>query len=1629
MKRITALILIFAMTISYDLTVFAESVDWKESNIYINDISGGYMPFSPEDKYTSQQNPPSFTWPYVYNAISYDLIVCADSSLKDIRYQKNGISVNYYSFDHTFKTGTDYYWAVRYHTVAGTSAWSDARRFRIDPGAYTFTVDDIDKIIQRVPVSHPRIWTTRDNLQSFLDYRNTNSTAKYIYENTVENAKRYINTGEIPPEPTEFGTKALNAATKMTSMIQTTAFAYLLTGDKEIGDFAIKLMDFVSDWSWDDTNGPTSYKQQDQAHRDIALKTAMAYDWVYDLINTSEYSAEKSNTLNMITARSEKISHLIDSLKKNPYDSHGWTTIGYLGIIGIAMYDDIPQADEWLRGVIPMYAALIPPWSCQDGGWSQGTDYWQYSTNQGGEFMDVLALSGVLNLYDTAWMHNQYLWALYAYPEGSYGSFGDQSNRTKSESGGYTAQSMGRIAAFTKNPVAKWLSEQTGGLNAAVQNYYISQNAETGAHIPTDYQLSHAFSDIGWAIMTDSLTDTDRVQLSFKSSPWGAYNHSHADQNSFIIQAYGENLAIKSGYCDSYHTEHDNNITRKTFAHNTITTDDTDGQGWYTNANGDNDSLSAEGKLLQFVNQMSFDSLTGDATDAYMDSPAGNTEKIGRYVRNIIYIRPDVFVVIDDLAASRGKQSQFKWWLNSENPMEYTNNSAVITQGNARLRADVLYPQNTTAAYYSGFYDLQGKYWPANGGAGLYTDKNEQDRVSFATSSCTSTKMITTMSVYKNGENAKTPSVSYSADNSCIRLAFEDGTVVLANLTDGEAKYDNTRFDGAAVSYNNDSIMLTNGTKLIKDGNVLIETSGVATIAMGGGQLCLSTDDDTDIYIKNLNEYLKTIDIQRMRDINGRGISPATGITLSASGDRTKLSLQKGNYTLLESDNAPVSVVDMIPGDVSLHKENDDLVVEWTEKSGCSYDAEINGTVVRDVSSSYIIQNVTEESVSVRLRARIGSISSAFSDTVVYNKNESPEISRAICKKENNIAMSDVYINGVPKNTEIILGAYNNDGCLTDVKTVTAKSGLNTIRMENIDSEVAEVRMFLADKYKIAPLKPSACSDADSTALNGIFINGRMIDGFDDRKDSYTVGLTAENTGVYPSVTVSAKDGTIKVITADNPNEMKTEVRITSASGKTRTVTISFNFERGNKHRIDGAEEEDCFTADRGTSEGRLIANKAVFCYNHNGVMKQQSLNLYSETKPNAGGYSFGSRLCSDRNSVDGNRMEIEELEEHLQGWDYFVLPQSYYYSKLDCNNESLTFDLAENSDVVILSVDRADSLADDGFFCSAGKFGTARYMDAMGAEDRYYNIAFNNIPPEDIDKNGRAVNYDVLAKLIDVEPLKNPNGTSYTAEQYESEKPPAGKFKIVANSKKWTTKHKFVYKYSKSFDILKTGRRVSLDLSNVKSDKLLIIIKNAEAAQCISNVKYLGPNTFDELDDELKTGCTNDGAKASISYLLDGIIKNDFKGGADAHTNVYISMAEDLPELEGAYYFPIYSNLLRSNADSSWQRAYYFGLSEESGFKYPNFEGKTHDWYSFDLNKPACLYVITAGGTPKFIDSSWEKLKLSNPIFNTIGINRSYRTVYKKYINVIEDESEHIVMQTPGNTKAAYYLMVKPIN
>ena len=1633
MKKLVALGLTFFIFASLLCGVYASGLGWDGDNKYISE-SGGYMPFFPENKYTSQQNPPSFTWPYITNAKTYDLIVCSDQSLKKVIYQKKRLAVNFYNFDCTFKTGVDYYWSVRYQTTDGaTSEWSDVRRFRIDPNAYEFCVDGIDKLLAKVPKAHPRVWTTQRELSDFRDFSNQNYNAKLIFDETVEKAREYVENGAIPSEPKVNDSDISGRTSVMTGMIQTTAFAYLLTGEKEIGDFAIELMAAVSKWDWDDKTGATSYTKQDQAYRDITLKTAMAYDWVYDLIQRSEYENEKKIVQTMIQGRTNRIIGLVDSIRIDPYYSHGWTALGYIGVIGLAMYGDIPDASRWLKDVIPVYTAVLPPWSEQDGGWSQGTDYWQYSTNSGGEFMDALAISGVLDLYKSAWMQNQYLWSLYVYPEGSYGSFGDGSNRYKAEEGGYSSQAMNRIAAFTGNPVAKWLAEQTGGVDTSFSNYYLLYRMQVTAHVPTDYPLSHEFKDIGWAVMTNDLIDSNRIQLTFKSSPWGSYNHSHADQNSFIIQAYGENLAIKSGYYDSYHTTHDNNITRKTFAHNTITTDDTDGQGYYTDENGSNDTLDAKGRLVQFANHMSFDSLTGDATDAYLNSPAGNTEAIGKYVRNIVYLRPDTFIVIDDLKTKNEKKSQFKWWLNSENPMEYGDNYAIITKGLARLKANVVYPKNTKAAYYAGFYDLKGKYWPTNK---AYEGRNEQDRVSFATPLCASTKMVTTMNVYKENDAARDALVTYSGDKKCMRLSYGD-TVVLVNLTDGEVTCDGIKFDGAAVTYNRDSIMMTDGTKLYKDNTPLITSSNRATIAMGCGQLCISSDDDAEVFIKGSNGYLDGNGVDRLVDLSGRSISPAIGLTPINSADGISLKAQRGTYCLTVSENNPVHINDMIPSNVRLSKNDGILTVTWDGRNDCGYDVEINGSIVNQVESPYVVIPDTDEDISVRVRATMNHVISDWSDRVNYCLAEEAKFGTVKYMRDaENKLIAEMYVSGVPDNAVILTARYDSDYILKNLITTEPITGTNRIEIGDVDENSTDtIKIFIAEKNTLQPMKIQSIYRADTTDLNTIFVNDKEVEEFSNEKDTYTVDIPESEADEYPSILAEAVDGTERIVYAHNYNTKETKIKITSQSGKKRTIVIKFNVIYENKHKVKGADTSNKFVKDSDTSDGTMVSGAATFTYQMNNVSRRIPLSLYSKTQINGGGSNFGSRLCSDRATNSGNKMGLESLADDLTGWDYFVLPNDGYYSQSSqCSNEKITFALADDAEIVVLGTGKVESLKNNGFQSEIGSYGVARYMNVVGDEDIYYNTVLNGKSVDDVDASGRLKNYDLISEWVDVNPLTKIDASTgdkvnYTKEDYEKLRPSKDQFTKTGIAKPWTHSYYFSSKYSKTYRIEREGKNVTLDLSGMGGNKILVIVKGKSLCAPIENINFLGPIQFDDIEDVLMAGCTDDSQnKAEAWHTWDSLIKYDFSDGAKAYyDDGVIKLGDDAIGLEGACYFPIYTNLLKNWNLAAWQKAYYFGTTEVSGYQYPRFADTLHDWYSFDLTKPAYLYVVCSGAAPGFIDSSWEKVSDDRPLFSTTGIAKTYRNIYKKYIHVDPKGAEHVVMQTPGSGGSAYYLLIKP--
>ena len=874
-RRANALLITLLMFITYIPCPAAET--WQQTDSY-------GMQFQPADGYISVQNSPCFKWPG--SGDKYDLKIYSDEKMSKETESVMGLKYNLYTFDHKLPAGKNLYWRVRYWKNGTVSSWSDLRKFRIDPDAYTYTLPSYDSMLSKVPTSHPRIWFTKDTLEEKRNYKNTNARSKEIFDHYYEIARAYTDKNEYmeePQAPTSYNDYATQGLATLNIRLNTTAFReelticgfiYMLTGERDIGMHAAKGLVELSSW---DTNGVTSYYFDDMNCVWLALTIGMVYDWVCDLLTESE----KQIVFTSIRNRMAQSGFLLDSLFSNPLDSHGWTAIGYLGIMALGMYGDMPEAAGWLNKAMYCFGNIVAPWSYQDGGWSNGTYYWSASIEEDIQFMDVMNLAGIYNIYESAWLSQLSKYYIYAFPKGSRGSFGDDSNNSILR---YTiAYYNYRMAVNSKNSAAKWYAGQYPPQFDMVDYFYAPGFDKIATADPEKLPQANHFKDIGWVAMQSNIADENRVMMTFVSTPYGTYNHIECNQNAFIIEGFGENLAIKSGYYDSYHSKHNSGFTRKTYAHNTITINGGKGQL--------DDNIDADGKITSFITGPEFDTCTGDAAASYFG-------RLAKFKRTMIYIRPDVFIVVDDLEAGKaGQEVSFEWWLNAENDIRvYDDNSgARITAGNAVLDAKLHYPANCTPYYTDLFSGPDLVHIPATGG---YANANIDKRVWFETPKTHSTKMIVTMDVHTKDNQTK--NIQSEKYNDYLKLTFENGDIALINLKDDNGSVtteDGITFTGEAVVYSDDSIMLTNGTELILHGKTIFKGEKTASFSLGLNELSLSSEEDNSLTVNLCNEYGHCV--KRITDFDGRELSPAIGVeTEGIKSGEIKMNIDHGDYRM-----------------------------------------------------------------------------------------------------------------------------------------------------------------------------------------------------------------------------------------------------------------------------------------------------------------------------------------------------------------------------------------------------------------------------------------------------------------------------------------------------------------------------------------------------------------------------------------------------------------------------------------------------------------------------------------------------------------------------------------------------------
>jgi hypothetical protein len=616
----------------------------------------------PGDCTTVEQSPPDFGWPQLHNLARYEMTL----TYPDGRKRSIPTENNWLNWPEALPPGT-YSWSVKMTIPPGTQA-SRARKFTVPEGATTFVLPDVSATVARVAARpHPRGQPDPMERYTMLMQR-----LPAYFMLVGDSAGRL---GRPTSEPTGSRGNVEDAMIEESKRLLKFLAACAYSGYDPFCEDAAKIAVAMAAW---DPRGATSYANVDMGSRSITWAAALAYDWLHARLTP----AQRSNLLGMLKVRTgDMYADLIGTpsrIAKYPRDSHANQTLMMLPAISALLAGDLPEATTWLTVSLPAAVNAVSPWGGEDGGFANSASQGVWDVGEQLLPWYVLRWTGAVDLAGKAWVRNWARYQAYFMPPGQKSQvFGDgleldlTENRSRFGAG---------YANFVATPLAKWYAASTPGQDPMrVESLFSPAAGAESAALPAGTPNSLLVPSIGWAAMHSDLADPNRISVYFKSSPppFGAFNHSHADQNSFVINGWGERLAIESGYYDGYKSAHWSNWYKQTRAKNAITFDGGQGQLFY-----ERDEKMGYGGITQFESGQGYDLVSGDATAAYGGA-------LTRARRSMVYLKPYNVLVYDTLASDTARV--YEWNIHALKRMgEPTAGKVELWTGKSSLCVDML---------------------------------------------------------------------------------------------------------------------------------------------------------------------------------------------------------------------------------------------------------------------------------------------------------------------------------------------------------------------------------------------------------------------------------------------------------------------------------------------------------------------------------------------------------------------------------------------------------------------------------------------------------------------------------------------------------------------------------------------------------------------------------------------------------------------------------------------------------------------------------------------------------------------------------------------------------------------------
>ena len=460
--------------------------------------------------------------------------------------------------------------------------------------------------------------------------------------------------------------------------LEMVAFAYAVTGDEDLGQKSIHLLREALP-GYIPLGGAKEHYPELEADLSTAgaCKTlAYAYSFLYPLLESEDKRAIFSELRERgggVIYRETLAGAWWGNAPNSNWCSHLHSGLGLSGLV--LMADDEEEAKKWVDTATKSMNTMLDL-AGEEGAGIEGPGYWCGCYRSVQEMVEALKNTNRADLYPHKFWERCVEFPIYMSRPDKSGliNFGDTGYSGLGSSHFFyaIASALSPPAPRTRGVIglAQWfgncISERSSPSIWDLIYYAPSVTPMSPDNLPT----CRFFKSIHVANFRSSWEE-DATFFILKGGS-NAWSHCHLDLNSFFIDAYGERFVVDPGpgqYSVHYFTSVEPETS--TSWHNTIVVDGSDQRqpprfrmSFNLEEGGD-----AYCRLSDYLSNDQIAMIRGDATTAYGDY-------LERFFRDVVYLKPDCFVIYDDIRALEARiQRHFQWLLHSELPVAELPNS------------------------------------------------------------------------------------------------------------------------------------------------------------------------------------------------------------------------------------------------------------------------------------------------------------------------------------------------------------------------------------------------------------------------------------------------------------------------------------------------------------------------------------------------------------------------------------------------------------------------------------------------------------------------------------------------------------------------------------------------------------------------------------------------------------------------------------------------------------------------------------------------------------------------------------------------------------------------------------------